>query len=188
MASILRKAAKYRKVSSILSEGEAHLKDPFIQPPQILHPPKEREAPQPDDITDFPQYKTVPIPESIPYMEGKYRPASIPFTNGWFPYNTYLQAGKVYNWCSCGLSLTNPNCDGACNANITRCRPVSFNVSESGYFKLCNCKNSANAPFCNGTHRELIKFHHKSHRGFYEIWGQVGFYAGFVYMYWNWYT
>ena len=121
-------------------------------------------------------------------MEGKYRPPSIPFTTGWFPYNSYLQAGKVYSWCSCGLSLTNPSCDGACNANVTRCRPVSFNVSESGYYKLCNCKNSANAPFCNGTHRDLIKFHHKSHRGFYEIWGEVAFYAGFVYMYWNWYT
>lgn len=94
----------------------------------------------------------------------------------------------MYNWCSCGISLNNPWCDGACNANITRCRPVQFNVSESGYYKLCNCKNSANAPFCNGTHREMIKYYHKSHRGFYEIWGMVSFYLGFVYMYWNWYT
>ena len=94
----------------------------------------------------------------------------------------------MYSWCSCGLSLTNPSCDGACNAAVTRCRPVSFNVSESGYYKLCNCKNSANAPFCNGTHRDMIKYHHKTHRGFYEIWGEIGFYLGFVYMYWNWYT
>ena len=86
---------------------------------------------------------------------------------GWFPYNSYLQQGKVYNWCACGLSLNNPFCDGSCNAAMTRCRPVQFNVSESGYYKLCNCKNSANAPFCNGTHRDLIKFYHKSHRGFY---------------------
>lgn len=28
-----------------------------------------------------------------------------------------------------------------------------FNVDTSGYYKICNCKNSANAPFCNGTHR-----------------------------------
>lgn len=82
MASILRKAAKYQRISSVLVEGEAHLKDPFIPPPQILHPPAERRAPSPDDVTDFPQYKNVPIPESIPYMEGKYRPASVPFVNG----------------------------------------------------------------------------------------------------------
>lgn len=107
---------------------------------------------------------------------------------GWFPYNTYLQAGKVYSWCSCGLSQTNPSCDGSCNANITRCRPVTFNVSESGYYKLCNCKNSANAPFCNGTHRDMIRAYHKSHRGFYEIWGEIAYIMSFVYMYWNWYT
>ncbi len=38
MASILKKAANYRRLSAILVEGEAHLKDPFIQPPQILKP------------------------------------------------------------------------------------------------------------------------------------------------------
>ena len=81
MASILRKAAKYKRVSTILQEGEAHLKDPFFTPPQILKPPAPR-TPSPDDITDFPQYKTIPIPETVPYMEGKYRPPSIPFVTG----------------------------------------------------------------------------------------------------------
>ena len=82
MASILRKAAKYKRISTILVEGEAHLRDPFIPPPQILHPPSATRNPNPDDVTDFPQYKTIPIPESIPYMEGKYRPPSIPFVTG----------------------------------------------------------------------------------------------------------
>lgn len=100
----------------------------------------------------------------------------------------YLQKGKVYSWCACGLSLASPGCDGSCNAGVTRCRPVTYNVSESGYYKICNCKNSANAPFCNGTHRELIKYYHKTHRGFYEIWGEIVYFLGFVYMYWNWYT
>ena len=81
MASILRKAAKYKRVSTVLQEGEAHLKDPFFTPPQILKPPAPR-TPTPDDITDFPQYKTIPIPETVPYMEGKYRPPSIPFVTG----------------------------------------------------------------------------------------------------------
>ena len=94
----------------------------------------------------------------------------------------------MYTWCSCGLSLTNPHCDGYCNNDLTRNRPVTFNVSESGYYKLCNCKFSANAPFCNGTHRDVIRYYHKTHRGFYEIWGVITFYAGFAYMFWNWYT
>lgn len=62
MASILRKAAKYKNVSTILVEGEAHLKDPFIPPPKILTPPPARSSTTPDDITDFPQYKSVPLP------------------------------------------------------------------------------------------------------------------------------
>jgi hypothetical protein len=34
----------------------------------------------------------------------------------------------------------------------------------------------------------MIRYYHKTHRGFYEIWGFIAFYAGFGYMYWNWYT
>lgn len=75
---------------------------------------------------------------------------------GYLPYNVYLQQGKVYNWCSCGISLTNPWCNGLCNFNATRCRPITFNVDTSAYFKLCNCKISANAPFCNGTHVKVM--------------------------------
>lgn len=82
MASILRKAANYKRVSTILVEGEAHLRDPFFTPPEILKPSAEKRTPTPDDITDFPQYKTVPIPESVPYREGKYRPPSVPFITG----------------------------------------------------------------------------------------------------------
>ena len=36
MASILRKAKNYKRISTILCEGEAHLRDPYTPPPQIL--------------------------------------------------------------------------------------------------------------------------------------------------------
>lgn len=62
MAHILKKAAKYRHLSTVLVEGEAHLKDPFIPPPEILKPPTTKRDPSPDDITDFPQQLSVPIP------------------------------------------------------------------------------------------------------------------------------
>lgn len=91
MASILRKAANYKRISTVLVEGEAHLRDPFITPPEILKPPAEKKAPTPEDITDFPQYKTVPIPESVQYREGKYRPPSIPFITGT---HAWIQAGS----------------------------------------------------------------------------------------------
>jgi hypothetical protein len=82
MSSILRKAAKYRRVSTILIEGEAHTRDPLMPPPQLLKPSTTVRAPTPDDVSDFPAYKTIPMPESITYREGKYRPASIPFITG----------------------------------------------------------------------------------------------------------
>ena len=82
MAHILKKAAKYRHIGTVLFEGEAHLKDPFIPPPQILKPTAAKRDPSPEDITDFPETLTVPIPESIPYREGQYRPPSIPLVTG----------------------------------------------------------------------------------------------------------
>ena len=86
-------------------------------------------------------------------MEGKYRPASVPINNGYYPYNCYLEKGKIYLFCSCGISSKNPWCDSYCNKLTTRLRPIYFNVTESGYYKMCNCKMSSNSPFCNGTHR-----------------------------------
>lgn len=100
----------------------------------------------------------------------------------------YLQAGKIYWFCTCGISSNGPWCDSICNYTVTRNRPMYFNVNESGYYKICNCKFSSNAPFCNGTHREIVKYYYKSHRGFSEIMGQVMFYAGWAYIFWNYYT
>ena len=36
MANILKKAKNYQRISTVLYEGEAHLKDPLTPPPQIL--------------------------------------------------------------------------------------------------------------------------------------------------------
>ena len=100
MSSILAKAAKYRRISTVLIEGEAHLRDPLMPPPQILKPIQQTKAPSPDDVSDFPAYKTIPIPESIPYREGKYRPPSIPFITGTVPLTQVT-------------SLTTPTCNRA---------------------------------------------------------------------------
>lgn len=66
MSAILKRAAKYKRISTILCEGEAHLKDPFTPPPKIINPTVRKEK-KPDDITDFPIQKSIPMPESIPY-------------------------------------------------------------------------------------------------------------------------
>lgn len=73
--------------------------------PVILRPPAEkRKVETMDDITDFPQQKTILLEESRPYEEGRYRPPSLPAYAGIFPTHMYLARGKAYDWCSCGHS------------------------------------------------------------------------------------
>ncbi|PIC41356.1 hypothetical protein B9Z55_008804 [Caenorhabditis nigoni] len=43
-----------------------------------------------------------------------------------------LEAGKTYHWCSCGLSVKQPFCDGTHKVpGLTNVRPVSFQVSKA---------------------------------------------------------
>ena len=35
-------------------------------------------------------------------------------------------------------------------------RPVRFKVEKSGEYWLCNCKQTKNRPFCDGTHKDSI--------------------------------
>ena len=160
---------------------KAHERDVMTPTPVNLKPPAPREKVSMDDVTDFPEQKIVALGESRPYEEGKYRPPSMPAFQGIYPTHMYLHRAKVYDWCSCGHSQIGPMCDGQCKWIVTRNRPVTFNVSESGYFKLCNCKMSANAPFCNGTHQHVMKWVGKHHRGFWGLttigtwWACVGY-------------
>ena len=70
--------------------------------PVILKPAPPRDRVSMDDVTDFPEQLIVPLTESRPYEEGKYRPPSLPALGGIFPTHMYLHRGKSYDWCSCG--------------------------------------------------------------------------------------
>ena len=54
-------------------------------------------------------------------------------------------------------------------------------MTESGYYKMCNCKMSANAPFCNGTHQSLIRWVYRQHRGFWGLNGVAAFWLSLGY-------
>ncbi|OMJ74347.1 hypothetical protein SteCoe_26736 [Stentor coeruleus] len=142
--------------------------DPLVLKPEILQAPPPRKEFKPTDITDFPHQKVIPIPEDYHYPEGKWRPPTLPYRAGFIPINIFLEQGKVYKWCSCGASWNEPFCDHKCHFQMTRNRPIIFNVDKSGYYKLCNCKQSANAPFCNGTHKLLVQQFPKTHFGFFR--------------------
>ncbi|EPR59038.1 zinc finger CDGSH-type domain-containing protein [Toxoplasma gondii TgCatPRC2] len=66
------------------------------------------------------------------------------------PYLVHCEKGKVYWWCSCGLSKTQPWCDGAHKG--TPFKPVMYIPSITGKKLLCGCKHSGSRPLCNGTH------------------------------------
>lgn len=75
------------------------------------------------------------------------------------PYGVRLEEGKTYYYCTCGMSKTQPFCDGSHNgyniANGTNFEPLVFTAAETKTVWLCGCKQSNNLPFCDGTHANL---------------------------------
>ncbi len=78
---------------------------------------------------------------------------TVPTIAAKFPKKFELQEGKDYFWCRCGLSKSQPFCDGS-HAG-TGLAPMKFTAEKDGPAALCQCKASANAPFCDGTHASL---------------------------------
>ena len=64
-----------------------------------------------------------------------------------------LTKGENYLWCACGMSKTQPFCDGSHHGS--KFTPLKFLVKRTGNVKLCNCKKSTLTPFCDDTHIKL---------------------------------
>ena len=70
------------------------------------------------------------------------------------PYKVTLEAGKKYWWCACGLSKTQPFCDGAHKGTGMGC--VAVVVDETKDYQLCGCKHAKDGKaFCDGSHNQL---------------------------------
>lgn len=69
------------------------------------------------------------------------------------PYGVTLDAGKSYAWCACGLSQTQPFCDGA--HKVTDIRPTVFKQETTEEVWLCGCKQTKDRPLCDGSHNAL---------------------------------
>ena len=69
------------------------------------------------------------------------------------PMAVTLSAGDTKAWCSCGLSSTQPYCNGAhAGSDFT---PTVFSAGKDGESWLCLCKHTGNPPYCDGTHATL---------------------------------
>ena len=69
------------------------------------------------------------------------------------PVKVELEAGKVYAWCTCGLSTTQPFCNGL--HVTTEFTPQVFKAEKSKTVWLCQCKQTNNPPYCDGAHKNL---------------------------------
>jgi CDGSH iron-sulfur domain-containing protein 3 len=68
-------------------------------------------------------------------------------------YPVAVEAGETYWWCACGLSATQPFCDGShATTDIT---PVEYTARRTATAYFCGCKHSINKPLCDGTHGKL---------------------------------
>jgi len=79
------------------------------------------------------------------------------------PAGIIVEKGKTYAWCTCGISLKNPLCDGSHKTLATEengevvmpFKSLKFTAEEDGEVWLCNCKQTKTPPFCDGSHKEL---------------------------------
>ena len=75
------------------------------------------------------------------------------------PHKMTVKAGCTYNWCGCGMARTEqPLCDFSCQnlffKKIMKGGPVKYVATETKEVWFCNCKQTKNKPFCDGSHRQ----------------------------------
>jgi len=66
------------------------------------------------------------------------------------PFKVQVEAGESYFWCACGLSASQPFCDGS--HKDSGFSPVRHDATEDGTVFFCGCKATGNAPLCDGSH------------------------------------
>ena len=67
------------------------------------------------------------------------------------PFPVDVEAGKAYFWCACGLSNSQPFCDGS--HKDTGFSPLRYDAQEAATLYFCGCKATASQPLCDGSHK-----------------------------------
>lgn len=69
------------------------------------------------------------------------------------PFAVEVEQGKDYYWCACGLSKSQPFCDGSHKGS--EFVPTKFTAKESQAVYFCGCKQSKSGALCDGAHKGL---------------------------------
>jgi len=68
------------------------------------------------------------------------------------PIAVTVEAGKVYSWCSCGLTEKSPFCDSNHKkVEGTPFRSVKVLFDNAQEILFCQCKKTKTPPFCDDT-------------------------------------
>ena len=70
------------------------------------------------------------------------------------PYKVKIEKGKTYSWCTCGLSIKQPFCDGS-HRKEGKFKSMKYLAEESKEVYFCGCKMTKRQPFCDNSHSKL---------------------------------
>ena len=68
------------------------------------------------------------------------------------PIGVNVVEGKSYFWCTCGISLKQPFCDGSHKG--TEFIPLKYKAEQSKKVFFCTCKQTIDPPMCDGSHNK----------------------------------
>ena len=70
------------------------------------------------------------------------------------PFPLPVKKGDQVYWCACGLSQTQPYCDGSHKG--TGLAPVPYTATRDRIVFFCGCKHSSKGMICDGSHSKIV--------------------------------